>query len=106
TADVRRRANLSVVCNALVIGLLFDGRRAVGVRVRVRVGGEDKDFFAGEIIVALGGVQSADRNRARRPARRRAACPAPLREAARAWRNARTTRCAAADNNDIEPCRH
>ena len=56
TADVRRRANLSVVCNALVIGLLFDGRRAVGVRVRV--GGEDKDFFAGEIIVALGGVHS------------------------------------------------
>lgn len=56
TADVRRRTNLSIVCNALVTELLFDGRRAVGVRVRI--GGEDKDFFAGEIIVALGGVHS------------------------------------------------
>jgi 5-(hydroxymethyl)furfural/furfural oxidase len=26
--------------------------------VRVRIGGENKDFFAGEIIVALGGVHS------------------------------------------------
>jgi 5-(hydroxymethyl)furfural/furfural oxidase len=56
TAQVRRRNNLSVVCNAVVTGLLFEGRRAIGVRVRI--GGEDKDFFAGEIIVALGGVQS------------------------------------------------
>ena len=56
TADVRCRDNLSVVCNALVTGLLFEGRRAAGVRVRI--GGEDKDFFAREIIVALGGVHS------------------------------------------------
>jgi 5-(hydroxymethyl)furfural/furfural oxidase len=56
TADVRRRDNLKVICNAVVTGLLFEGRRATGVRVRV--GGEDKDFFAGEIIVALGGVHS------------------------------------------------
>jgi 5-(hydroxymethyl)furfural/furfural oxidase len=56
TAQVRRRDNLSVVCNAVVTGLLFEGRRAIGVRVRI--GGKDKDFFAGEIIVALGGVHS------------------------------------------------
>jgi 5-(hydroxymethyl)furfural/furfural oxidase len=54
--DVRRRDNLSVLCNAMVTGLLFEGRRAVGVRVRI--GGEHKDFFGGEIIVALGGVHS------------------------------------------------
>jgi 5-(hydroxymethyl)furfural/furfural oxidase len=56
TADIRRRDNLSVVCNALVTGLLFEGRRAAGVRARI--GGKDQDFFAREIIVALGGVQS------------------------------------------------
>jgi 5-(hydroxymethyl)furfural/furfural oxidase len=56
TAEVRRRDNLSVVCDAAVTGLLFEGRRVVGVRVRID--GEDKDFFAGEIIVALGGVHS------------------------------------------------
>jgi len=56
TADVRCRENLSVVCNALVTGLLFEGRRAAGVRVRI--GGEDEDFFAREIVVALGGVHS------------------------------------------------
>jgi 5-(hydroxymethyl)furfural/furfural oxidase len=55
-ADVRRRDNLGIICNAFVTGLLFDGRRAVGVRARI--GAEDKDFFAGEIIVALGGIYS------------------------------------------------
>jgi 5-(hydroxymethyl)furfural/furfural oxidase len=33
TAEVRRRDNLAVICNALVTGLLFNGRRAAGVRV-------------------------------------------------------------------------
>ena len=51
-ADARRRDNLSIICNAFVTGLLFDGRRAVGVRARI--GSEHKDFFACEIIVALG----------------------------------------------------
>jgi 5-(hydroxymethyl)furfural/furfural oxidase len=56
TADVRRRDNLKVICNAVVTRLLFEGRRATGVRVQI--GGEDTDFFAGETIVALGGVHS------------------------------------------------
>jgi 5-(hydroxymethyl)furfural/furfural oxidase len=55
-ADVRRRGNLSIIGNAFVTGLLFDGRRAVGVRVRI--GGEHKDFFGREIIVAQGGIHS------------------------------------------------
>ncbi|MGN6747279.1 MAG: GMC family oxidoreductase, partial [Xanthobacteraceae bacterium] len=55
-ANVRRRANLRIICNAFVTELLFDGRRAVGVRNRI--GAEDKEFFAGEIIVALGGIHS------------------------------------------------
>ena len=37
-------------------GLLFEGRRAAGVRVRI--GCKDKDFFTREIVVALGGVHS------------------------------------------------
>src|SRR5690242_3439090 len=53
---VRRRGNLEIICNSFVTGLLFEGRRAVGVRVRI--GGELKEFFAREIIVALGGVHS------------------------------------------------
>ncbi len=55
-AAVRRRGNLSIACNTLVTGLVFDGRRAVGVRAWV--GGEQKEFFASEIIVALGGIHS------------------------------------------------
>jgi 5-(hydroxymethyl)furfural/furfural oxidase len=55
-ANVRRRDNLRIICDAFVTGLLFDGRRAVGVRANV--GAEPKEFFAGEIIVALGGIQS------------------------------------------------
>jgi 5-(hydroxymethyl)furfural/furfural oxidase len=55
-ANVRRRGNLSIICDAFVTGLLFDGRRAVGVRANV--GAEPKEFFAGEIIVALGGIHS------------------------------------------------
>ena len=54
--DVRRRGNLSVLCNACVTGLSFDGRRATGVRVVI--GGEQKEFYAHEIIVALGGIHS------------------------------------------------
>jgi 5-(hydroxymethyl)furfural/furfural oxidase len=55
-ANVRRRGNLCIICNAFATGLLFDGRRAVGVRTRI--GAEDKEFFASEVIVALGGVHS------------------------------------------------
>ena len=55
-SEVRRRGNLSIVTNAFVTGLIFEGRRAAGVRVSI--GSEQKDFFAREIIVALGGIHS------------------------------------------------
>jgi 5-(hydroxymethyl)furfural/furfural oxidase len=55
-AAVRRRSNLTIMTNALVSGLLFDGRRAIGVRATI--GGEQREFFAREIIVALGGIHS------------------------------------------------
>lgn len=55
-SDVRRRANLSIVCNAFVSGILFDGRRAIGVHARIGAG--QQEFFAREIIVALGGIHS------------------------------------------------
>jgi 5-(hydroxymethyl)furfural/furfural oxidase len=53
---VRRRSNLNIACNALVTGLVFDGARVAGVRARV--GTEQKEFFAREIVVALGGIHS------------------------------------------------
>ena len=55
-ADVRRRGNLSIACNAFVTRLVFDGRRVAGVRVMI--GAEQKEFFAREVIVALGGIHS------------------------------------------------
>ena len=55
-ADVRRRGNLSIACNAFVTRLVFDGRRVAGVRVRI--GAQQKEFFAREVIVALGGIHS------------------------------------------------
>jgi 5-(hydroxymethyl)furfural/furfural oxidase len=55
-APTRRRANLTVVSGAFATGLLFDGRRAAGVTVKV--GGEQKEFRARDIIVALGGIHS------------------------------------------------
>ena len=55
-ADVRRRDNLSILCNAFASGILFEGRRAIGVRASI--GAEQKQFLAREIIVALGGIHS------------------------------------------------
>jgi 5-(hydroxymethyl)furfural/furfural oxidase len=56
TADVRRRANLRILTGATATGLVFDGRRATGVKVRT--GGEEQVFSGREIIVALGGIHS------------------------------------------------
>jgi 5-(hydroxymethyl)furfural/furfural oxidase len=56
TADVRRRPNLRVLTGAFATGLVFDGRRATGVTVRV--GSEEKTFLGREIVVALGGIHS------------------------------------------------
>jgi 5-(hydroxymethyl)furfural/furfural oxidase len=55
-APTRRRDNLTIVSQAFATGLIFDGRRAAGVSVRM--GGEEKEFRGREIIVALGGVHS------------------------------------------------
>ena len=56
TAEVRRRTNLHIVTEATATGLLFEGRRAVGVSATVA--GAAKEFRAREIIVALGGIHS------------------------------------------------
>ena len=55
-APTRRRDNLTIVSQAFATGLIFDGRRAVGVRVRI--GGEEKEFRGREIVVSLGGIHS------------------------------------------------
>jgi 5-(hydroxymethyl)furfural/furfural oxidase len=55
-ASVRRRGNLTIMTEAVVTGLLFDGRHATGVTATV--GGEKKEFHGREIIVALGAIHS------------------------------------------------
>jgi 5-(hydroxymethyl)furfural/furfural oxidase len=55
-AATRRRGNLTIVSGAFATGLLFDGRRATGVTVRI--GDEQKEFRARDIIVSLGGIHS------------------------------------------------
>jgi 5-(hydroxymethyl)furfural/furfural oxidase len=55
-ADVRRRQNLSIVSEAQVEALLFDGRRATGVRYRR--GGKAEEVAAGEVIVCAGALHS------------------------------------------------
>ena len=55
-ADVRRRKNLTVIGSAAVKGLIFDGRRAVGVNVLIE--GQERSFHAGEIILSAGAIHS------------------------------------------------
>jgi choline dehydrogenase-like flavoprotein len=53
----RRRPNLRVITGALVQRVLFEGRRATGVRVRA--GGADREFrTAGEVILCAGALMS------------------------------------------------
>lgn len=52
----RGRRNLEVRTGALVERILFEGRRAIGVRVRL--GNETRDILARETIVSAGGLQS------------------------------------------------
>lgn len=54
--DVRRRRNLTVLARATASEILFDGKRAVGVKATV--GGEARDFRAREIVLCGGGIQS------------------------------------------------
>jgi len=56
TAAVRRRPNLRIVTEALVTGLLFEGRRTTGVTAKIA--GETTEFRGREIIVSLGGIHS------------------------------------------------
>ncbi len=55
-AVVRARRNLTIINGATATGLVFEGRRVTGVTARI--GGEEKQFAAREIILALGGVHS------------------------------------------------
>jgi 5-(hydroxymethyl)furfural/furfural oxidase len=57
TAAVRRRGNLTVLADATVTGLLFEGGRATGVAAEI--GGKKKEFSGREIVVALGGIHSS-----------------------------------------------
>lgn len=56
-AAVRGRKNLSIIGSAPVTEIIFDGRKAVGVRARVD--GAEREFRAGEIIISGGAVHSA-----------------------------------------------
>jgi 5-(hydroxymethyl)furfural/furfural oxidase len=56
TTDVRRRRNLTIMAEAQVERLLFDGLRAVGVKVRR--GNEVFEVRAREVIVSCGALQS------------------------------------------------
>ena len=54
---VRRRLNLDVVTHALTHRILFDGRRAIGVRYAVK--GDVRDAYAdAEVILAAGAINS------------------------------------------------
>jgi 5-(hydroxymethyl)furfural/furfural oxidase len=55
-ASVRARGNLTIISAATATGLLFEGRRVTGVTARV--GGEARQFNAGEVILSVGGVHS------------------------------------------------
>jgi choline dehydrogenase len=53
---VMRRRNLKVVCRAMTVGILFEGKRAVGVEYRQ--GGVLRQARGGEIIVCGGAINS------------------------------------------------
>ena len=55
-AATRRRENLTILPHAMVSEIIFEGRRAVGVRATVA--GEIQEFRAREIILCGGGLQS------------------------------------------------
>jgi choline dehydrogenase len=53
---VRKRPNLAVQANALVERVLFDGRRACGVRFRID--GQPREVGAREVVVSAGAINS------------------------------------------------
>ena len=55
-AATRRRENLTIATQATVTGILFDGKRAVGVNATVA--GAEREFHGREIILCGGAIQS------------------------------------------------
>jgi len=55
-AATRQRENLTVLSQAMVLEIVFEGKRAVGVRTTVA--GTAREFRAREIILCAGGIQS------------------------------------------------
>jgi 5-(hydroxymethyl)furfural/furfural oxidase len=55
-STVRARGNLTIVNGAIATGFVFDGKRATGVKARVR--GQEQVFDGREIICSLGGIHS------------------------------------------------
>jgi 5-(hydroxymethyl)furfural/furfural oxidase len=55
-AAVRARKNLTICCPATVTGLVFDGRRAVGVSALVD--GQPQEFRGADIILCAGAIHS------------------------------------------------
>jgi len=55
-AAVRARKNLTIMTGATAANLIFDGRRVTGVSVIV--GGESRNFGAGEVLLSAGAIHS------------------------------------------------
>jgi 5-(hydroxymethyl)furfural/furfural oxidase len=55
-ATVRARKNLTIMTGVTATGLCFEGRRACGIKASI--GGVERKFTAGEVILSLGGVHS------------------------------------------------
>ena len=55
-AATRRRENLTILSQAMVSEVLFEGKRAIGVRATIA--GTPREFRAREVILCGGGIQS------------------------------------------------
>jgi 5-(hydroxymethyl)furfural/furfural oxidase len=55
-ASVRGRSNLTIISGASATGFTFDGRRVTGVVARI--GGEERQFRAREVILSTGSIHS------------------------------------------------
>lgn len=53
----RRRPNLEILAETMVEALLFEGRRAIGVKMRSR-GGSAEDVRAGEVLLCAGAIHT------------------------------------------------
>ncbi len=56
TQGIRNRKNLKIMTDTFVKEILFDGKKCIGVTVRIE--GKDKKFFAKEIILSSGAIHS------------------------------------------------